>query len=214
MVKTFEEFINEELLNEEVEQSDFPEEVPSDMPEEFTGDPKTDPYLAAAIYKNDNEKIYNNKNFDGSLDFYPYKKAQVQGNKYNDIWMSLVHWIQGKTDSSLQGLTVVEKDRVLLSTFKSILDSQKNLYHTSDLKGYTSKLLKGTSNWKAYNYNRCKEKWEKYTEMAKKVYPGKGNEFKRSQFRKERYVNFIRKEGIEKYAKGWIPEFSRTYPMD
>lgn len=212
MVKTFEEFNYiglDDLLNEDFSQ----EPQPEGMPEEFTGDPKTDPYLAKAIYQDD-EKIYNNQNFTGSNDFYPYRKAQVDGNKYRDIWLSLVHWITSKTDPQLKGLSVVEKDRILLSTFKSILDSQKSLYHVSDLKGYTGKQLKGNTNWKAYNYNRCKEKWIKYTEMAHRVYPGKGDGFRRSQFRREKYETFIRKEGIEKYAKSWIPEFSRTYPMD
>ena len=208
MVKKFEEFINERYIYEEVETSDFPEVVPSNMPEEFTGDPKTDPYLAAAIYKHKEDKSFVNTNI-STNSFNPYEKAQVEGNKYNEVWRSLVKWIKKGEDSSLQDLTVAEKDRVLLSTFKSILKRQKGLY---DYESYLRELQR--NQWKTYNYNRCKEKWIKYTELARKAYPGKNDEFKRTQFRRERYENFIRNEGIEKYAKSWIPEFSRTYPMN
>ena len=208
IVKTFDEFVNEELLNEEVEQPDFPEEIPSNMPEEFTGDPQIDPYLAAAIYKHKEDKSFVNTNV-STNSFNPYEKAQVEGNVYNDVWKSLVKWIKNNEDSSLQGLTVAEKDKVLLSTFKSILKRQRGLY---DYKSYLRELNR--IEWKKYNYNRCKEKWIKYTEFAHKAYPGKNDTFKRTQLRRERYENFIRQEGIEKYAKSWIPEFSRLYPMD
>ena len=208
MIKTFEEFINERYIYEEVETSDFPEVVPSNMPEEFTGDPKIDPYLAAAIYKHKEDKSFVNTNI-STNSFNPYEKAQVEGNKYNEVWQSLIKWIKNGEDSSLQGLTVAEKDRVLLSTFKSILKRQKGLY---DYKSYLRELQR--NQWKTYNYNRCREKWIKYSELAHKVYPGKNDEFKRTQFRRERYEKFIRQEGIEKYAKSWIPEFSRSYPMD
>ena len=194
-------------VNEEAETSDFPEEVPSNMPEEFTGDPKTDPYLAAAIYRHKEDKSFVNTNV-SSNSFNPYAKAQVEGNKYNEVWQSLVKWIKKGEDNTLQGLTIPEKDRVLLSTFKSILNRQKGLY---DYRSYLRELQR--NEWKTYNYNRCKEKWIKYTEMAKKVYPGKDDSFRRSQFRRERYESFIRKEGIEKYAKSWIPGFSRAYDV-
>ena len=208
MIKTFEEFINERFIYEEVEQLEFPEVVPSGMPEEFTGDPKTDPYLAAAIYKHKEDKSFVNTNI-SSNSFNPYEKAQVEGNKYNEVWQSLVKWVKKGEDNNFQGLTVAEKDKLLLSAFKSILKRQNGLY---DYKSYLRELER--EQWRTYNYNRCKEKWIKDTKLAHKVYPGKNDDVKRTQFRRERYEKFIRQEGIEKYAKSWIPEFSRTHPMD
>ena len=69
MVLKFEEFINERFIYEEAEQLDFPEDVPSGMPEEFTGDPKTDPYLAAAIYKHKEDKSFVNTNISSNSFF-------------------------------------------------------------------------------------------------------------------------------------------------
>ena len=178
------------------------------MPEEFTGDPKTDPYLAAAIYKHKEDKAFVNTNI-SSNSFNPYAKAQVEGNKYNEVWQSLVKWVKKGEDNNFQGLTVAEKDKLLLSAFKSILKRQNGLY---DYKSYLRELER--EQWRTYNYNRCKEKWIKDTKLAHRVYPGENDGIKRIQFRKERYEKFIRQEGIEKYAKSWIPEFSRTHPMD
>ena len=209
MIQTFEEFIYvglDDFLNEDFSQ----EREPQNMPEEFTGDPKTDPYLNDVIYgKEDERMLYTNRKLEGSPDFYPYRKAQTEGNKYYDIWKSLVHWIKDTKDGSFRGLTVLQKDRVLLSTFKSILDKQGELYNVYDTNRRLSQMK-----WTEYNYNRCAEKWKHYTELAKKIYPDKNQEIKRTQFRRERYENFIRKEGIEKYAKHWIPGFSKSFPMD
>ena len=207
MVLKFEEFINERFIYEEAEQPDFPEVIPSNMPKEFTGDPKTDPYLAAAIYKHKEDKSFVNTNV-STNSFNPYEKAQVEGNKYNEVWKSLIKWVKKGEDNNFQGLTVPEKDRLLLSAFKSILKRQNGLY---DYKSYLRELER--IQWKTYNYNRCKEKWIKYTKLAYKVYPDKNDNSKRMQFRRERYENFIRQEGIEKYAKSWIPEFSKSHPM-
>ena len=206
IVKTFEEFINEdmEIFLEDLLNEDFSQEepVPEGMPEEFTGDPKTDPYLAAAIFKHNDDKVYYNSNYENVKFFEPFKKAQEEGNRYNEIWKSLVNWI--KTDSEIQRLSVIEKDKILLSTFTSILQTQGSL----------NQIPKDTKqDWKVYNYNRCKNVWEKYTKLALKVYPGKNDSVARSEFRRKKYMDFIRKEGIEKYAKSWIPEFSRSYQV-
>lgn len=199
-LKSFEDFLNEqEIPLVEPNEKDY------NTPEEFTGDPKTDLYLAAAIYKHNDDKVYINCDYEDMKMFEPFKKAQKEGNKYYDIWTSIVNWIKGKSDKDLQGLTVIQKDQILLSTFRSVLKKQENLNKITPYKG---------NNWTVYNYNRCKDVWEKYTNLAKKFYPNKQDSMERINFRRKRYENFIRKEGIEKYAKNWIPQFSRSYPID
>lgn len=212
MIKKFEEFIKEsnemEGVNpEELEQGT--EDIVYDesaMPSEFTGDPKTDPYIAAVIHTRIEEfdKLKLNVEFrdSGGTLFNPYEKAQVEGNKYNDIWKTLVNWI--KTKEGFKNATVLEKDKILVATFKRVVDKQKSLVSLDDIK---------RDGWKVFNYNRCMKKWENLVKFSKKVYPDKRDEFKRSQLVRTKYEEFITQEGIYKYAKSWIPRFSKTFPV-
>lgn len=191
MIKRFEEFINENL-NE---------------PIEFTGDPNKDRYLNAAIYRNGEEKLHLNFKFndpnDFSKTFNPFIKAQEEGNKYNEIWKNLVNWIKNNKD--FENESIINKDRILLSTFNKILKSQRGIESLREIQ---------RQNWKTYNYNRCKEKWEKLTKLSFKIYPDKKDSFQRAQFVRNQFEKFIEGEGIYKYAKYWIPEFSRIYKVD
>lgn len=191
MIKRFEEFINENL-NE---------------PIEFTGDPNKDRYLNAAIYRNGEEKLHLNFKFndpnDFSKTFNPFIKAQEEGNKYNEIWKNLVNWI--KNNKEFENESIINKDRILLSTFNKILKSQRGLESLREIQ---------RQNWKTYNFNRCKEKWEKLTKLSFKIYPDKKDSFQRAQFVRNQFEKFIEGEGIYKYAKYWIPKFSKIYKVD
>lgn len=233
MIKKFEEFINENLENEdsnienvnldrfmkeaednngEIEDNDDENELNSidtmDLPDVFTGDPKTDPYIAAVIYSKSKEyekrmlNIKYRKPGAPTHAFNPYKKSQVEGNAYNRIWKSLVNWLQ--TKQKFENLSVLDKDRLLVHTFKKILYSQKGLVTPTEINRDT---------WRVTYFNKCKEKWEKLVKLSKDFFPNKNDEFARMQFVKKNFEKFITDEGIYKYAKNWIPELSRLYPV-
>ena len=199
-IKFFEEFVNENKTNKEEDWK-----YKDTMPSEFTGDPEKDPYIRATIYDEEN-KLQLNFSYrkDGKLpnEFNPYKKAQKEGNEYNKIWNSLVNWV--KTNPEFSNFSVLEKDKCLLRAFKHVLKNQKSLASVEEIK---------KQGWKVFNYNRCKQKWENLVKLSKKAYPSdkEGNE--RIKLVKKNFEQFIQDEGIYKYAKSWIPEFSRTYPV-